>query len=279
MVCANWILPFFPQASRMVPGRFRWLPMRKIGIISRNKGTGYRVQGTEKKSNLNPEPRTLNPERGFTLIELLLAASILSIIALAILSTFGAGMRAFERVQSFGGFQADVLLFLEGFERDARNTFAFSGVKFKGDSQSMSFASIGTKLDEDGNAFTVLEERSYGFDSSQKALVEKEEDFAPAVSSVTEGSVRTRQVAPIKAVAFQYYSYRKEIEDGEEKIESGWQGTWTDEETIPRGVKVELTFEEGGQEVSLARTVFIPSGGDIGSDEEEEEEQGDGSDG
>jgi len=216
---------------------------------------------------------------GFTIIELLLAASMMSMVALAVLSTFGTGLRAFERVQSFGGFQADVLLFLEGFERDVRNTFVFSEVKFKGDSQSMSFASVGTKLAEDGHAFTVLEERSYGFDSSQKALVEKEEDFAPVVSSVIEGSVRTQQVAPIKAVMFQYYSYRKEIEDGKEKIESGWQGTWTDEERIPRGIKIQLTFEEGGKEVSLARTVFIPSGGDVGGDEQDDEEQEAGADG
>ena len=200
---------------------------------------------------------------GFTIIELLLVASLLSMVALAILSTFGAGLRAFERVQSFGGFRADVLLFLEGFERDARNTFAFSPIKFQGNSQSMSFAAVGTKFDGDGNEFTILEKRSYDFDSSQKALVEKEEDFAPTVSSATEGSVRTQQVVPIKAVTFQYYSYRKEIQDGKEKIESGWQGTWTDETTIPRGIKIQLTFDDGGKEVSLARTVFIPSGGDV----------------
>ena len=52
-----------------------------------------------------------------------------------------------------------------------------------------------------------------------------------------------------------------------EKIESSWQGTWTDEENIPRGVKILLTFDDGGGEVSLARTVFIPTGGDIVDEE------------
>ncbi len=216
---------------------------------------------------------------GFTIIELLLAASILSMIALAILSTFGAGMQAFERVQSFGGFRADVLLFLEGFERDARNTFAFSPIKFQGNGQGMSFAAIGTKLDKDGNEFTVLEEKSYDFDSSQKALIGKEEDFAPTIPPADEAKVRTQQITPIKSVVFQYYSYSKVIEDGKEKITSGWQGTWADEKTIPRGIKIQLTFDDGGKEVSLARTVFVPSGGDIGSDKKEEEEQGDGSGG
>lgn len=214
---------------------------------------------------------------GFTIIELLLAAAIMSMISLAFISSFGAGLRAFERVETFGGFQADVLVFLEGLERDVRNTFAFSPIKFQGNSRSMSFAVVGTKLDEEGNEFTVLEERSYDFDSSQKALISKEEDFAPTVSSTIEESVRTQRIVPIKTVEFQYYSYSKVIEDGEERIESGWQGTWTDEEIIPRGVKIILTFDDGGEEVSLARTVFIPAGGDIV--DEEEEEEGDGSDG
>lgn len=206
---------------------------------------------------------------GFTIIEFLLAAAIMSMVALAVLSTFGTGLRAFERVQSFGGFQADVLLFLEGFERDVRNTFVFSGVKFKGDSQSMSFASVGTKLDEEDSELITLGEKSYYFDSSQNALMGEEKDYVQTASP----DIRSQRIAPIKTVEFQYYSYSKAIENGEEKIESGWQGTWTDEENIPRGVKILLTFDDGGEEVSLARTVFIPTGGDIVDEEEEEEEE------
>lgn len=212
--------------------------------------------------------------KGFTIIELLLAATIMSMISLAVVSTLGTGLRAFDRVQSFGGFHADVLVFLEGVEHDLRNTFAFSPIKFQGNSRSMSFAAVGTKLDEDGNEFTVLEERSYDFDSSQKALISKEEDLAPTVSSAVEESVRTQRITPIKTVEFQYYSYSKAIENGEEKIESGWQGTWTDEENIPKGVKIIVTFDDGGEEVSLARTVFIPTGGDIVDEGEEKEENG-----
>ena|GEM_PF-1325631 len=215
-----------------------------------------------------------SPENGFTIVELLLAAAIMSMISLAFISSFGAGLRAFDRVQAFGGSRANVSLFLEEFERDLRNTFAFSGIRFQGDAQSMSFAAAGTKLDEDGNTFTVLEKRSYEFDSSQKALISQQEDFAPAVVSAVEEGTRTEQIAPIKLVEFQYYSYRKEIQDGEVKIETGWQGTWADEEVVPKGVKITLTFDDGGEEVSLARTVFIPAGGDIVEEEEEEEESG-----
>lgn len=227
-------------------------------------------QSSDKKTGSGFRPMASRP-LGFTIIELLLAATIMSMISLAVVSTFGAGLRVFDRVQSFGGFQADVLVFLEGLEHDLRNIFAFSPIKFQGDSRSMSFASVGTKLDEDGNEFTVLEEISYDFDSSQKALISKEEDFAPTVSSATfssvEESVRTQRITPIKTVEFQYYSYSKVIENGEEKIESGWQETWTDEEALPKGVKILLTFDDGGEEASLARTVFIPTGGDIVDEE------------
>ena len=35
----------------------------------------------------------------------------------------------------------------------------------------------------------------------------------------------------------------------------------------PQGVRILLTFDDGGEEVSLARTVFIPTGGDIVDEE------------
>ena len=60
---------------------------------------------------------------GFTLIELMVAASILGLIGLAVLTAFGSGFHVYERVQSYGGVQTDVLLVLEEMERDLRNTF------------------------------------------------------------------------------------------------------------------------------------------------------------
>ena len=163
----------------MARGKFRWSRMRRIKIMNRNDEKGFILnQSQDKRTGSGFRPMTSGP-LGFTIIELLLAATIMSMISLAVVSTFGAGLRVFDRVQSFGGFQADVLVFLEGLEHDLRNIFAFSPIKFQGDSRSMSFASVGTKLDEDGNEFTVLEERSYDFDGSQKGVHKQRRRFCP----------------------------------------------------------------------------------------------------
>lgn len=211
--------------------------------------------------------------QGFTIIELLVAAAIMSMVSLAILSTFSTGMHAFERVQSFGGRQADVLLFLEGFERDLRNTCALSQVKFEGTAQTMSFAAVGTKLvageQEQGDEEAILlGKKSYYFDNG--ILVSQQSDLTqPDATQVT-------QKVSVTSVQFQYYSYRKTVEDETEKREFSWQGTWAEEETIPKGVKINLTFQDGGREVSLARTVFIPAGGEIIAEESDAQQEGEG---
>ncbi|MBI5416251.1 MAG: type II secretion system protein [Candidatus Omnitrophica bacterium] len=206
-------------------------------------------------------------KEGFTVIELLVAASIMGVVGLAVLSTFGAGLRAFDRVQAFGGPQADVLIFLDQFEHDLRNTLKTSGIKFTGTAQKVSFAVLGSKLDEDDNELAYLGEKSYYFDSAQGAVVSEQRDYAQAVSPSESRDVATARVAQVTGLKFKYYFYKERIENEQKKYEYGWKDTWYDEKNPPKGVSVELTFRNGEQETSWRRTVFIPAGGDIPSDD------------
>ncbi|MBI5149198.1 MAG: type II secretion system protein [Candidatus Omnitrophica bacterium] len=215
----------------------------------------------------------------FTIIELLIAASIMGVVGLAVLSTFGAGLRTFDRVQAFGGPQADVLLFLDQIEHDLRNTLKTAGIKFTGTAQKVSFAALGSKLDEDDNELIYLGEKSYYFDSSQSEVVSEQRDYAQAVSATEPGAgdVTTERVAQVTDLKFKYYFYKETIENEQKKYEYGWKDTWYDEDNPPKGVSVELTFKNGEQEISWQRTVFIPAGGDIPSDDEAQpENQGEG---
>lgn len=216
----------------------------------------------------------MSRRRGFTLIELLIAASILGMVSLAVLSVFGTGLRTFDRVQAFGGSQAGLLLFLEKFETDVRNAFELPGASFSGSARSMSFAGVTSKLDEEDNPFVALGKKSYLFDDAQNVLVSQEEDYPEALSSSSD--VRSERVAAVTDVRFQYYAYTKEVEEEQEKIEYGWQDAWSEEDVLPRGVRMEVTFKNGEEDVTWERTVFIPAGGDIPGIEAEEEEEAEG---
>ena len=101
-----------------------WLVRKK----KKNKywGEEYQVLYQGRQKNFKSSFRNLNFDtshfkKGFTLIELLVSTSILGIIGLTILATFGSGFQVYERVDNFGGAQAEILLALEEIERDLRN--------------------------------------------------------------------------------------------------------------------------------------------------------------
>lgn len=213
-------------------------------------------------------------DKGFTLVEVLVAASILGMVALAVMAAFGAGMRAFDRVRSFGGEQADVLLALEGMERDLHNAFYLSNIKFQGGSDKISFAGLAKKLEKDEQGeekeSIFLAEKSYYFDTQKKTLIREEKDYPEAVSA-SSGGETSEVVAHIEKLAFHYYFYKNEVKGDKENITYGWQDSWSDqEEAIPKGVKIEITFKEGDRDVAFVRTVFLPAGGEkiIEKDEE-----------
>ncbi len=212
----------------------------------------------------------MNYRKGFTLIELAIAASILSMVALAILSVFGAGLRTFDRVAVFGGSQSGFLLFLQNFETDIRNAFELPGVPFTGNTQKMSFAGITSELNEDNEVSVALVKKLYYFDNARNTLFNKEEGYPQAVFPF---DVPSEQVGSLMDVRFQYYAYTKTIEEGKENIQYGWQDAWSEEGSLPRGVKIVLTFNNGDQDVIWERTVFIPTGGDVPFLPATEEEQ------
>ncbi len=212
---------------------------------------------------------------GFTLVELLIAASIIGMISIAILSAFGTGFHTFERVQAFGGPQMDILFSLEEMERDLRNTFPLSGIPFTGNSRNMTFAALFSQWNEEKEEETVvLGKKSYSLDSASRALVRKQQEYANAVAESAGTEQGAEVLVLVEDIQFSYYYYRKELQADQEKIEFGWKDSWSQEDGLPKGVKIEVTFKNGEEDVHLARTVFIPIGGS--TEMEEGREQGEG---
>ncbi|MBN1869287.1 MAG: prepilin-type N-terminal cleavage/methylation domain-containing protein [Candidatus Omnitrophica bacterium] len=199
----------------------------------------------------------LNAVSGFTLIELMVSASILGLIGLAVLTTFASGFHVFERVQTYGGLQTDALLALEEMERDLSNAFPFSTVEFKGEAQSIAFASIieVTEKEEDGETVvpSIGKTLYYVKDGNEKMLMRGQRNYSQAESESGPGEDKDIPLVSVKDLKFSYSSF-----DGETE-ETNWKESWLQEEVFPAAVRIALTFEDQGRDMEMVRTVFIPA--------------------
>ena len=214
-------------------------------------------------SSLTTDHRPLTSEKGFTLIEVLVATSILGVIGLTILTTFASGFHVFERVQTFGGPQADVLLALEEMEKDIRNVFPLSTIAFEGDTQSMTFPAVieaFEMIDGEEKIISSIGRVSYYIDDATyvnevtKGLIRAQHNYSQAIAGAQAQEDQSETLASIEDLALEYYYYNEEAE------EHGWQSSWSsEEENLLSGVKIAMAYKDGDRDVQIERTVFIPA--------------------
>ncbi|HQP10584.1 MAG TPA: type II secretion system protein GspJ, partial [Candidatus Omnitrophota bacterium] len=200
---------------------------------------------------------------GFTLIELIVASSILVLIGLAVLTAFGSGFHVYERVQSYGGPQADILLALEEMERSLRNAFFSPAIGFKGETQDISFPGTTEKIeviDGEETAVETIGQVSYYIVESESGstLVREWRPYSEAVSAAASKENRKVPLGAVTDMKFSYYAL-----DGAAE-EYLWQDSWSADENeaaagLPSAVKIEITFNDGQKEIPWMRTVVIPS--------------------
>jgi len=204
-------------------------------------------------------------------------------IALAVGATFAGGLKIYNSIESRGGARTDVLLGLEKMERDLRSMLALSDITFNGGPKNITFAGI---------VNSSLGSVTYYLDEKKENLIRKEANYPQALAEGDTGEIAREKLIPVKDIAFTYFIYdaglesyewtdswvpesalEKEVKtEGEEetKDEGGLsaeaeresssvkaEGTG-DEDKIPLGVKIELSYEDGGKDVTRARTVFMP---------------------
>lgn len=233
-----------------------------------------------------------NIRRGFTLIELLITAAITAIVALAIGATFAGGIKIYKSIEGRGGARTDVLLSLEKMERDLRSMLALSDITFNGGSKSITFASIVRETDSKGNENRALGSVTYYLDEKNENLIRKEENYSQALVENDAGETAQEKLISVKDVTFTYFIYDADFEsyewidswmpesmleeeaetEGEEEIneeikeappvveaEESEKEKEEDKAKIPLGVKIELTYEDGGKDVTRTRTIFMPT--------------------
>jgi len=200
-----------------------------------------------------------NVRRGFTLVELLVTSFILGVISVGIIASFASGLKVYEKVQNYMGSRADVLLALERIERDLRNIVNSSVVEFIGENELISFASV----TDDGSLGRVL----YYVKGARDMFTREEQGYKLATEmKLRKGKGKVKKLVSVRDIDFTFYYYDKEDEEYKwvevwDPEENGDEGEEiSEDERVPLGVRLELTFIEGRERITLTRTVLVPVG-------------------
>ncbi|MDB4349331.1 prepilin-type N-terminal cleavage/methylation domain-containing protein [Omnitrophica bacterium] len=220
---------------------------------------------------------------GFTLLELLLAVTIFSVVAVALYSSFHAGIRILRRSEDVMKYHQDLRLVTDELSLDLRNALLAEihgetekGIAeeteaeeeeepvyfFLGDGKSFTFVTLKDAFSEKGSRRQVCNIKYYfqGGETSRfmRSISYQSKGFA---TNQDEDEALLADVIDDIEVT---YSYEGEDEDSPPI----WLNYWEQEEKIPLGVKVKFKLKGLGRVREFTKTVFIDTGA-LGVQDEE----------
>lgn len=183
---------------------------------------------------------------GFTLLELIISGALIFLVSITVYSVFAGGISVWKRANQARSSGYDLRLLMDKMSAELRNAFRFSTIPFEGSQDSIAFAGLIDKqvsrLSYFINEDDILCRRIQSYpDVFKKGESGKYELLFPGVLKLKFG-----------------YCYLDNA-TGDYK----WKDEWVKEEqdTIPRAVKIELTYErKPEEELKFSKTIFIPIG-------------------
>ena len=183
----------------------------------------------------------------------MVAACLAAVVGLAIYSNLDSGLKVMKRVTR-PLLDEDISIVFEKFSRDLQNSFQYAGILFQGGGDKVAFATTvraAPKLGGDHGIGRI----TYFYDSNDHALSRRQQDLNQIYKEKEGEAVPfLRHIAKLK---FTYYTYARAYKEYQ------WKEEWDETETkkLPLAVKVELEFDDTGQQRTITRTIAVPTGG------------------
>jgi len=206
--------------------------------------------------------------RAFTFIELLIAVSIFATLAIALYSSFFAGISIWKRSAAGGGVYQDVRFALDDLTRDLKSAAAGGADEdslfaFSGESERVVFFTSAAAFSGQGAQRRELTRVAYGLDRESGRLFRARAVLAGGFD--LDSAEKDTLVEGVEDFSLSY-----PYDSGDEDDPYIWREEWQNSDMRPpRGVKVSLAIASGnekGGRLKFDKIIFIPTGV-LGKDE------------
>lgn len=184
---------------------------------------------------------------GFTFAEMLIVTVMMAVISLAIYAALSNGVRIWQRVNQNNP-NEDLIIFLDKFSRDLRNSFKFTGISFIGEEDQLEFTTL---VNSTNLKIKTVGKVSYRYSTTSETLIRQQKDFSQAYLG---SNTPTQKLDGVVSLQFKYYLFDTEI--GEYYFTERWSKTQS-----PLAVRIELEFNDGTKNRKITKTVSLPVNG------------------
>ena len=202
---------------------------------------------------------------GFTLIELLIAISIFAVVAIALYSTFFAGIAVWRRSSEGGNIYQDIRLIFADMTKDLRNIIYMYNEKkeesmytFSGVSEEVVFVTLEASPFEEDISRKELVKVVYRFDKDVSALIRIRAD--KSIGFDIEKAEKEVLLKGIEEFKFEY-CYDSDDEFDPYLWKEEWEGKEFDFKP-PQGIRVTFLVkaERKRKPLKFSKTIFVPIG-------------------
>lgn len=199
----------------------------------------------------NNGARNIKLSSGLTLLEVLLAASLVSVVGMAIYKSLADGINVWQRMRTLVG-EEDVSLFFEELTRDLRNSFLHSKIEYQGKEEQCAFPTIiTTAVDPRSNLpaesfIPQIGRVEYFLDLTKRRICRRQANYSQALQFQFGEPVSL--VRGVRKLKFTYHYFTEEGET----VSEGISGRY------PSAVEVEVEFMENDKVRTMKKMILLP---------------------